>query len=62
MDERPLINEDGDVDLCRFDRLDDIPWPPSCLSAIDLPLALHANIKAWATVPGGLRRSYYAIR
>ena len=60
MDERLLIDEDGDVDLDQFDPLDDIPWPPPCLSAIDLPLAfLHANIKARATVPGGLVTTQY---
>jgi hypothetical protein len=60
MDEYPQITEDGDVDLDQFDLLDDVPWPPPNLSAIDLPLAfLHAKIKASATVPGGLSEAQY---
>ena len=60
MDERLLIDEDGDVDLDQFDPLDDIPWPLPYLSAIDLPLAfLHANIKARATIPRGLVTMQY---
>ena len=55
MDERLVINEDGDFDLDeinKVDPLDDIPWPPPNLSAIDLPLCLlHTNIKARATIP-----------
>jgi hypothetical protein len=47
--ERLVINEDGDFDIDeinKVDPLDDIPWPPPNLSAIDLPLAiLHASIK-----------------